>query len=418
MAIALFSKTLGASFFTLLILSAAEPSCEAQLSEVSALLQTVPRNVSDVLHEAAPRSSVGFQEIHHEERGPQGPQGPQGAQGPQGPQGRPQGSPAVADAVAVLLVLLQFAAVSPVAYCDSFSAFLVVIIYLCSVTSVKFFVKDTINHGFAYPSCITGFHMIAVCITILAWGERPQWKEAMAVLPISLLNSASLLTNNAALVFGGLAFVSMIDAMGPFVTFLLEVAKGTRPCFHLMTIFSVTIASVGSVLCVRGEASTVKGISITAITLAGISAVLRSMRAVWQHDLLTDKSITVSPLQLVFWNGFWGAWMTMISMLFSNEHFQGIQHLSTMSASAKLFLFFSVPAAVTLNITQWYAVKKHGALMQNIIGNLNLVTVIAISKAILFEEVTLTQYIGTILLVCGTILNKAVDVQHPKDPEK
>jgi hypothetical protein len=40
---------------------------------------------------------------------------------------------------------------------------------------------------------------------------------------------------------------------------------------------------------------------------------------------------------------------------------------------------------VTLNITQWYAVKKHGALMQNIIGNLNLVTVIAISKAILLE---------------------------------
>ena len=50
--------------------------------------------------------------------------------------------------------------------------------------------------------------------------------------------------------------------------------------------------------------------------------------------------------------------------------------------------------------------------MQNIIGNLNLVTVIAISKAILFEEVTSTQYIGTILLVCGTILNKAMDVSR------
>ena len=38
---------------------------------------------------------------------------------------------------------------------------------------------------------------------------------------------------------------------------LQEVAKGKRPCLHMMTIFSVTIASVGSVLCVRGEASTV-----------------------------------------------------------------------------------------------------------------------------------------------------------------
>jgi len=351
-----------------------------------------------VLHAAAPGSVRFFgQEIQQEK--PQG-----GAAGAGG-----FSSPAVADAVAVSLLLLQIAAVSPVAYYDSVAAFLVILLYLCSVTSVKFFVKGAINHGFAYPGCITCFHMIAVCITIFAWGERPQWKEAMAVLPISLLNSTSLLTNNAALVFGGLAFVSMIDAMGPFVTFLLEVAKGTRPCLHTMTIFSVTIASVGSVLCVRGEASTVKGISAMAITLAGISAVLRSMRAVWQHDLLTDKSITVSPLQLVFWNGFWGVWMTIISMMFSNEHFEGIHHLSTISASAKLFLFFSIPAAVMLNITQWYAVKKHGALMQNIIGNLNLVTVIAISKAILFEEVTTTQYIGTLLLVGGTILTKAID---------
>ncbi len=38
-----------------------------------------------------------------------------------------------------------------------------------------------------------------------------------------------------------------------------EVAKGKRPFFHTMTIFSVTIASVGSVLCVHGEANTVPG---------------------------------------------------------------------------------------------------------------------------------------------------------------
>ena len=155
----------------------------------------------------------------------------------------------------------------------------------------------------------------------------------------------------------------------------------------------------------------VKGISAMAITLAGLSAVLRSMRAVWQHDLLTDKSITVwrvvfspvfvlpgwntlrrifreptvggarrctvilmgnacvyvvlfwgswppsfprslldvsspmydfmggpkrqlskttrkhnsrrSPLHLVFWNGFWTFWATIITMICTPEHLEG-----------------------------------------------------------------------------------------------
>ena len=35
---------------------------------------------------------------------------------------------------------------------DSVSALIVVLVYLCSVTSVKFFVKDAINHGFALSS--------------------------------------------------------------------------------------------------------------------------------------------------------------------------------------------------------------------------------------------------------------------------
>lgn len=38
---------------------------------------------------------------------------------------------------------------------DSLPAFVVVLLYLLSITAVKLFVKETINHGFSYPSCIT-----------------------------------------------------------------------------------------------------------------------------------------------------------------------------------------------------------------------------------------------------------------------
>lgn len=42
---------------------------------------------------------------------------------------------------------------------DSLPAFVVVLLYLLSITAVKLFVKETINHGFSYPSCIT-------CLTV------------------------------------------------------------------------------------------------------------------------------------------------------------------------------------------------------------------------------------------------------------
>jgi len=308
--------------------------------------------------------------------------------------------------VVSVLLILQIIAVAPVAYYDSLPAFVVVLLYLLSITAVKLFVKATINHGFSYPFCITCFHMIGVCLLILGAGERPRWKEAVTVLPVAVLNGASLLTGNASLVFAGLAFVSMLSAACPCVVFLLEVLKGTRPLCHFMTIVAVTIVCLGSMLCIRGQSSTVQGISFMGFFLASLSTVLRAMRVVWQHDLLRDKNITVSPLHLVFWNSFWTLWGTVLAMIVTGEHFGGFFHLFDVSWGAQLSLILSVVSAATMNITQWYAVKKHGALMQQILGNLHLVSIIAISIAMLGEETTVIEYLGALFLVTGTVINK------------
>lgn len=308
--------------------------------------------------------------------------------------------------VVSVLFILQILAVAPVAYYDSLPAFVVVLMYLLSITAVKLFVKETINNGFSYPSCITCFHMLGVCLLILGAGERPRWKEAVTVLPVAALNGASLLTGNASLVFVGLAFVSMLSAACPCVVFLLEVLKGTRPLCHFMTVVAVTIVCLGSMFCIRGESSTVQGISFIGIFLASLSTLLRAMRVVWQHDLLCDKNITVSPLHLVFWNSFWTLWGAVLAMIVTGEHFGGFSRLASASWGAKISLILSVVSATTMNITQWYAMKKHGALMQQILGNLHLVSIIAISVAMLGEETTFIEYIGALFLVAGTVINK------------
>ena len=128
-------------------------------------------------------------------------------------------------------------------------------------------------------------------------------------------------------------------------------------------------------------------------------------------------SVSLSPLRLVFWNSVWSGCITFISMCI-NEGLQGFQSLSRISTQTQVSLIASIVAAVALNITQWYAMKALGALMSSIVGNLNLILVIALSTAYLHETVTPPQYLGALLLAAGTFANKAKACCHPKLPEK
>ena len=93
--------------------------------------------------------------------------------------------------------------------------------------------KQSIDLGYPFPNTITAMHMLAVCIVTLIF-ERPSMDEALKVLPISVLNGLSLLTNNSAFLYGGVAFVSMIAANVPFMTFSLELLKG-KPLWYEKT---------------------------------------------------------------------------------------------------------------------------------------------------------------------------------------
>ena len=50
-------------------------------------------------------------------------------------------------------------------------------------------------------------------------------------------------------------------------------------------------------------------VSLAAFVLATVSALLRAARGVWQHELV---SVSLSPLRLVFWNGFWSGCITLV----------------------------------------------------------------------------------------------------------
>ncbi|CAK8995156.1 Hypothetical protein (Fragment) [Durusdinium trenchii] len=67
--------------------------------------------------------------------------------------------------------------------------------------------------------------MLAVCL-VTAILEKPRMEHALQVLPISMLNGLSLLTNSSASFYGSIAFMWMIAVNVPIVTLGLEQIKG------------------------------------------------------------------------------------------------------------------------------------------------------------------------------------------------
>lgn len=300
---------------------------------------------------------------------------------------------------ASFLSMLVILAISPVLIKEGFKAFAIVVTYLSCLTLVKMYVKETMISGLNCPDFITMTHMLSSAIAALVL-ERPSIKEAMAVLPISVVTGISLLLNNTAFLYGGVAFISMVSCTTPIFTFILEMVRSRR-ALELRSLVSVLLVVLGAVLCVHGE----KVAAVLAFVLAGAATFFRAFKSVLQQDLLTVK---VTPLRLVFWSCFW-SFLFMIPIMVMNEGSKGFYEFVDLPHPGKTQFLMSILAACTLNISQCFAIKLLGALMQSIVGNLNLILVIVLSQAWLHESVSTWQYIGVCLLAGGTFMNKMVD---------
>lgn len=305
-----------------------------------------------------------------------------------------------------ILISLMMLAISPVLFKEGVVPFIVVVVYLACLSLVQIYVKETMATGFACPDFLTLIHQTGTA-AVAAGLQRPDFRHAWLVLPISICNGLSLLFNNTALVYGGVAFVCMISALSPIFTFVLEGIRTKRE-LRLLSLVPVILVCSGAMLCVHGE----KVISLAALLLASCGNFCRAGKSVWQQELLLGD---VSAMSMVFWSSCWSSCLAMITIAF-NEGRKGPQLLLTISPETRFYLLMSVLCAVILNISQTVAVKMLGALMQSIVGNLNLILVIVLSQAILQEDVSGFQYMGVVLLVAGTMSNKLVDPKSQAPP--
>jgi len=298
----------------------------------------------------------------------------------------------------ICLSMLIVAAVSPILIREGVAPFFVVLGYLASLSLVKAFVKQAMNQGFEYSNTITVMHMMATA-TAAAICDRPLLKEAIPSMPIAVVVGLGIAFNNAALLHTGVAFATMIGTCTPVMTFVVEVMSGRRIEIKAQTVLSLVLVVAGSAMCVQGETS----YTMAGLVLICLALLCRSMKTIWQSDLL---QIDMPALHLVAWTSVWSV-LYLLPVALYEEGVQPWTTLPTLHTNVLTPLVFSVIAAASLNILQVFAVKLLGPVLQNLIGNLNLVLVIAIAATTMGEVVTGLQYGGIILMAFGVTLFKA-----------
>eukprot|EP00440_Ansanella_granifera_P006872 gb/GFBE01007447.1/.p1 GENE.gb/GFBE01007447.1/~~gb/GFBE01007447.1/.p1 ORF type:complete len:418 (+),score=60.94 gb/GFBE01007447.1/:1-1254(+) len=311
-------------------------------------------------------------------------------------------------AAVYVLSALMLLAISPLAFQKGLGSFVTAAIYLVSLSVVKVLVKTSEESGFAVPYSLTLLHMLTTAAVSACMG-KPKMSEAMQVLPVGLSVGSSLLCNNTALLYGGVAFIAMVGCSTPAVTFFLQLIFG-RASFSMKTLMPILVVCGGSVLCVTGETTA----TVLGFILGGLAAVLRAVKAVMIHECLLKD---VPAISVVFWSAAWTVIMALPLAIF----FEGrtvMMDFRTASAGGVQAMLASAVAATCLNISQCYTVKTVGPLHLNIIGNLNLLVVIMIAVSFLHETVAPLQFVGIGLLVTGAIFSRVSYGTQKDDTEK
>jgi len=274
--------------------------------------------------------------------------------------------------------------------------FILIIIYVSCLSLIKVSVKVTLQSGWPNPNTLAEIHMLVTGVIACAW-TRPRLRDALKVFPVAACTALSLVFNNLALLFGGVAFVSMLACSTPAITCAMEALTGRR-AFTWKASGAVTLVCIGSSLCVGGEVE----FSWRTCIFALLAAALRSSKTIWQHDLL---KLHICPVNLTAWTGIWAS-LIMVPLVARHEGVGAIRSLQYAPQRARVALALSTIIAVILNFVQCTALMQLGTLMQQTVGNLQLVLVMVLACAVLHEVIVPMQWLGVLLLVTGALLTK------------
>jgi len=275
------------------------------------------------------------------------------------------------------------------------------------------------KYKFGYPGTLTCMHMITCCFlgwlavtfcfTPTAAARQPSPRTLQAVRRLSLVFVSSVAAGNVALKHIHISFAQSIGATAPLWTVLLSVAI-TRKTYPLLVYVALLLVSIGMVLCTTGEVN----FNLLGFVAVLFATVTRALKSILQGLLLSGEGLdSISllyhmskPAALML-----AAWVAVAE--------RGVLS-DPLVRSAPLWACILVSAVVSffLNIAQFLVTKHTSPVTLQVLGNIKVVLLIAVSVAIFRNEVSPQSVIGCAISLSGVALYNSASRKRPREPNR
>ncbi|KAL2174258.1 triose-phosphate transporter family-domain-containing protein [Thermothelomyces heterothallicus CBS 202.75] len=264
--------------------------------------------------------------------------------------------------------------------------------------------------GFAYPVLLTTYHLAFASImtqllaryTTLLDGRKTVKMTGRvylrAIVPIGFFFSLSLICGNLTYLYLSVAFIQMLKATTPVAVLLSSWALGvSQP--NLKVFLNVSAIVVGVIIASIGE---IKFVWIGFIyQIAGI--IFEALRLTMVQRLLSSAEFKMDPLVSLYYFAPVCAAMNFVVALFWEIPKVTMSEIY----SVGLFTFFlNGLCAFMLNVSVVFLIGKTSSLVLTLCGVLKDVLLVVASMIIWGTEVTVTQFFGYSIALCGMIYYK------------
>lgn len=261
-----------------------------------------------------------------------------------------------------------------------------------------------VEYGFENSLWIMSAHMFAsYVVAILALRARivPPCRRRLTIqeqisviLPFSAMGALTLALGNWALLFLYPSFNSMLQNTTPFWTVVAGVVmQGKR---YPVTVYLAMIpVSLGGMMCVKGE---IAGFSTAGIILSLSAAAVRAGKTVLASGLMRGtEAATLDSISLLYYSAPMSTAIFLIgSFLFEGGIAPWEQFIFSVKIGmrGRMFIAGCACLAGVYNLTWYYVIKRWGAVLTTVVGNLKVPSTCVLSYLVFGNAISIQQLGG------------------------
>jgi len=264
--------------------------------------------------------------------------------------------------------------------------------------------------GFRFPIILITWHLtfaslmtqlLARTTTLLDGRKLVKMNPRLylkTIMPVGIFFSLSLICGNKAYLYLSVAFIQMLKAMTPVAVLLAAWGLGVAP-LNLKILANVTIIVIGVIIASYGEIA----FNLTGFLYQAAAIVFEAIRLVMVERLLGSAELKMDALVSLYYFAPVCAVMNgLTALLVEMSNF----HMSDIYRAGVFVLVTNAMVAFLLNVSSVFLIGRTSSLVLTLCGVLKDVLLVFASMIIWGTQVTVLQFFGYGVAVCGLMYYK------------